>query len=250
MSVSGPFATAIAGPVAGPLTDPGAGGGGGTDPYWANVSALLHCNGSDGSTTFTDSGPYGHTFTASGSANISTARSVYGGASGLFSSAGRIVGASHSSFGFDTGDLCIEGWVYFDSPHSIPRIMGNLTAGWGPNKWTIANISNGIQMYAYNYSAGSPMLTSTFSGLTGWHHMAITRDGVTWRLFLDGVVDATSVGWAGSLDGGGAQVLCIGSSGTPSTEGYNGSFDDVRITKGVPRYTSAFTPPAAQLPDS
>ena len=43
---------------------------------------LLHCNGTDGSTTFTDE--IGKTVTANGNAQIDTAQSKFGGASGLF----------------------------------------------------------------------------------------------------------------------------------------------------------------------
>ena len=54
---------------------------GGGDPYFANVSLLLHCDGSDASTTFTDSSSNGHTVTASNDAQIDTAQSKFGGAS-------------------------------------------------------------------------------------------------------------------------------------------------------------------------
>jgi hypothetical protein len=50
--------------------------------YLANVSFLLHMDGTNGSTTFTDSGPNGLTVGAYGNAQISTAQSVFGGASG------------------------------------------------------------------------------------------------------------------------------------------------------------------------
>ena len=223
-------------------------GVGPTDPYFANVSALLHFDGSNGSTTFTDSGPLGHTFTATGSASISTARSKFGGASGLFAT-GRIDAASHASFGFGTGDLCFESWAYFDSLYVTPRIMGNLAGGgWAANKWVIANISAGFQLYVNNYNAGSPLLSSATTGLTGWHHMAIVRNGSAWSLFIDGTVDATGT-FSGSLDGGGSQTFHIGGSGGPS-EFYNGSLDDARITKGVARYTSNFTPPVAPFPNT
>ncbi len=50
----------------------------------ANTKLLLHCNGVDGSTTFTDSETTPKTVTVQGSAQIDTAQSKFGGASGLF----------------------------------------------------------------------------------------------------------------------------------------------------------------------
>ena len=227
------------------------GGGGPTDPHFASVSALLHFDGADGSTTFTDSGPHGHAFTpiGSGTSIISTARSKFGGASGLFGGGGNISAAAHASLGFDTGDFCLEGWIYFDSPSGVPRMMGNLAGGgWATNRWVIASISNGIQLYVYNYNAGSPLISSTVTGISGWRHMAIARNASAWRLFIDGALDASGT-WSGSLDGGGAHSLHIASSGTPG-EAFLGSLDDVRITKGVARYTADFTPPSDPFPDS
>ena len=51
------------------------------DPHFANVSLLLHMNGSNGSTSFVDSGPLQKTVTAHGGAQVSTSQSKFGGGS-------------------------------------------------------------------------------------------------------------------------------------------------------------------------
>ena len=48
----------------------------------ANTQLLLHCNGTDTSTTFIDSGNTGHTVTANGNAQLDTAQKKFGTASG------------------------------------------------------------------------------------------------------------------------------------------------------------------------
>lgn len=53
-----------------------------SDPYFSNVSLLLHMDGANGSTTFTDSGPNALTITPTGT-TISTSQAKYG-ASGYF----------------------------------------------------------------------------------------------------------------------------------------------------------------------
>ena len=60
----------------------------GGDPYYSAVSLLLPMDGTNGSTTFTDSSLNGLTVTAVGNAQISTTQSKYGGASGYFDGTG------------------------------------------------------------------------------------------------------------------------------------------------------------------
>lgn len=48
---------------------------------FANVQLLLHCDGTDGATTLTDSSSFARTMTRYGSAEIDTAQSVFGGSS-------------------------------------------------------------------------------------------------------------------------------------------------------------------------
>ena len=81
-----------------------------TDPYWANVSLLLHFEGTDASTTFTDSSSHTRTFTVSGEAQIDTAHYVFGTASGLFDGTGDYITddtGADSDFAFP-GDFTIE----------------------------------------------------------------------------------------------------------------------------------------------
>lgn len=64
--------------------------------------ALLHMNGADASTTFTDES--GKTWTANGNAQIDTAQSVFGGASGLFDGTGDFISSADSNdWQFDGG---------------------------------------------------------------------------------------------------------------------------------------------------
>jgi hypothetical protein len=100
-------------PLTRPLTSPltraitgyaqGGGGGGSTDPYWSSVVSLLHFDGANASTTFTDQ--TGKTWSAYGGVQIDTAQSKFGGASGLFNGASDyITTPSTAELTFGAGD--------------------------------------------------------------------------------------------------------------------------------------------------
>ena len=72
------------------------------DSSYASVSLLLHGDGADGSTTFTDNSPTPKTMTVVGNAKISTAQSKFGGAAMYFAASTDHVYAG-SSTGFELG---------------------------------------------------------------------------------------------------------------------------------------------------
>ena len=79
-----------------------------------------------------------------------------------------------------------------------------------------------------------------------WHHVAFTRLGTSYNVWVDGVSSATST-FSGLSGASGTSY--IGYRGSDTIELLDGRIDDLRITKGVCRYTGAFTPPTAAFPD-
>ena len=82
-----------------------------------------------------------------------------------------------------------------------------------------------------------------------WYHIAVTRSGNTFKSFINGVVEKTFT-VSGTIYSDTTIPYNIGRSGY-SSGGYfyyNGYMDDLRITKGVARYTTTFTPPSALPP--
>ena len=107
------------------------------DAHFDNVSLLLHCNGSDGSTAFTDSSSNAHSITASGDAQIDTAQSKFGGASGLFDGAGDwLTCPSHSSLNLQTGDFTLECWIRPSALSSYHTIASHLHSD-GYSPWVL-----------------------------------------------------------------------------------------------------------------
>jgi len=234
------------------------GAGGLGDPYYSDVSLLLHADGTNGSTTFTDNSPSPKTVTAYGNAQISTAQSKWGVASAYLDGAGDYLNVADSAgFDFGVGDFTVELWLYQVATGAIRQVVGQhkTTGGASDNSFLVLSDASTIKLQVYSgtttFSCDSPSAHS----LNAWHHVACVRDDTTLRLFVDGTQVATASVGSSAINNS-TQPVSIGavmsSPGTPDPGGYylNGYIDDLRITKGVARYTADFTPPTAAFPNS
>lgn len=222
------------------VTTSGVGDG---DPHYDKVVLLLPMDGADGSTAFTDSSAVAKPVTANGNAKISTAQSKWGGASLLLDGSEDYLSVpAHTDFVFGTGDFAIEMWI--DTTTTSEKVLVDQYVSGGVTSWQLAVKDGKLSWYSGGYS-----LTGATSINNGaWRHVAATRSAGTLRFFVDGVLDGTV---ALSANYASQAVLGIGAQATSRNPSYDfpGRIDDLRITKGVARYTANFTPPAAALPD-
>ena len=210
---------------------------------------LLHCDGSDTSTTFTDSGVTGHTVTANGNAQIDTAQSKFGGASGLFDGSGDYLTIpNHADFAFGGGDFTVDFWVRFNA---LPT-AGNFATFYGRDvsshdlQLDINNSAGTYKVRFIPYISGAKLVVNeTWSGLTTgvWYHVAFVRSGNTWGVFIDGTLLPTG-SQSGTLDTT-TDTISIGRHTSGSPREFNGWIDEFRISKGVARWTANFTSPAS-----
>lgn len=215
-------------------------------PTAPGVSLLLHCDGSNGSASITDSGPRGLSVAALGAAQISTAQSKFGGASvylnGAFSggNATAVSVADSSAFGFGTGDFTLDGWFYATS-------LG-LTAF-----FSVGTFQNGVlvrrqggsgdAVYVagsqYNYPNGLGM------NLNQWTHLAVVRASGTLKVFVNGVEKLS--GFA-NQDLGSSRPFVVGAAAHTMqdsfygpAEAFVGYVDEVRVVKGEATWTADFS---------
>lgn len=212
------------------------------DPNFSSVSLLLHMDGTNGSTTFTDNSVDNRAITANGGATVSTAQSKYGGASAFFN--GTTDSLSFSDPGLGTGDFTIELWFRTASSVQYAQFVGNESPGYTLLINNSSSTSGDIGLYT---AAGFVCATSgTDYGDDAWHHVALTRSGTSVTIWVDGVSRAT--GTSGSSFSG--QTNFIGRNNFFTPRNLIGYIDDLRITKGVARYSATFTPPTAAFPDA
>jgi hypothetical protein len=232
-----------------------AGGGGATDPFYSSVSLLLHGEGSNHSNTFTDNSPSPKTPTVSGSgvAEISTTNFKYGAASIGLGTAGTPAAldyASNAVFGFGSGDYTLEAFVRsLNTASNINVIFDTRNASTtGVCFWMGGGVASQPGNVLGVSSNSAVLATGGTVSANTWFHCALTRSGTTLRGFVDGV-----------------QVFSLTDSRTYATsapcrlgvdyaastgQALQGWLDEVRITKGVARYTANFTPPSSAFPNS
>jgi hypothetical protein len=212
----------------------GSGSGVITDTPVSNA-LLLHMDGSNGSTAFTDSSSNAHAMTINnGVVTITTAQSKFGGASGEF--AGDLRTPTSSVFTFDA-DFTIELWARrtgttgsFDTLVSASDELQLMIRPSGNNP--------GFFFGGSQFAAGFALTLDT------WQHVAMVRSGSTVAAYVDGVNIGTTTSSATVT----CDFLIFGDSSV-GVRYFKGQIDEVRVTKGNARYTANFTPPTAAFPN-
>lgn len=208
------------------------------------LTALLHFEGANGSTTYTDE--KGHTFTTiAADTAISTTKSKFGSASFNRTSNPTSGGIYSNSADFapGTGDFTVGGWVWCPTGTRGTLVVlksdalaggsgGDLTLMWEDHATTYCRI-NSVDLVLNGLGWDS-----------NWHHIEMTRSGTDVRLFKDGVqVGATA---SSSFDINDTYLQIGG--GLSGYQLRTGSYiDEFYFIKGLAWHTANFTPPAAPL---
>jgi len=202
---------------------------GGNDAF---TVLLLHCDGTDASTTFTDSSASAHTITANGNAQVDTAQSVFGGASYLGDGSGDgLTAADSADWNFGSGNFALDARVRYASV-SIGGLFGQWASS--SNYWVVYR-TGGAVLRLLAVSGGSTVIDCQWSwtpSANTWYHVAISRSGNSFRAFINGSqIGSTLTDTDAMPDIAGS--LYIGNH--PETASLNGWMDEVRISKGTDR---------------
>lgn len=221
----------------------GGGGGGividGGDPYYSAVSLMLSMDGTNGSTTFTDSSLNALTITPT-SATISTSQAKYG-ASGFFNGTSAYLTAASSAITLGTSDFTIEFWVYPLDVRTF-SLYDSRTNETNPNGNGFVIGTNASQAWVV-YQAANRIVGPTVVA-NQWTHVAVTRSGSSVKMYINGTQVGSTWTTTGSFSDG---ATLIGTDYPKNARFVNGYIDDFRISRFA-RYVSNFTPPTAALP--
>lgn len=196
----------------------------------------MHCNGTDASTTFTDSAT-GKAITANGNAQIDTAQSKFGGASGLVDGTGDYLSTpDHDDFSIGSGNFTVDCWI---KRAATGATHGICSLGITTNALGLYIYASNL-LYGHITSTTTTTYTAQSSGTigTGWTHVAFVRNGNTLTLYINGTADRTKdvTGITANNPTGNSVI------GLYSTSYFNGWIDEFRYSKGIARWTANFTP--------
>ena len=152
------------------------------------------------------------------------------------------------AFNFGTGDFTVEGWIYLSATPSTNGTIIDTRSSDALSEYYI-NISTSNKL-DFIYSS-SRVTSATSIANTTWTHFAICRYAGTIRLYINGVADANTASYSGTVNAAATPAIGGGrAGGTAAINGYyfNGYIDDLRITKGIARYVQNFTPPTQAFP--
>ena len=221
---------------------------GGGDPYFANVVSGLHMDGVDASTTFTDiKSPI---WTAA-TAQIDTAQSAFGGASGLFSTSGGsyyIATPAAAAFDFGTGDFCVDFWARFSSIAGYQTAFSYGYVAAGSITLQTGNSTGGFILYI---NGAAVCTEATGASTNTWYFYEVGRSGGTAYIRRGGVQTASGANSTDIKDSGSFadhSFFWGGTTGGAGNTAMRGWLDDCRVTKGVARQATVV--PTVAFPDS
>lgn len=146
---------------------------------------------------------------------------------------------SNTAFALGTGDFTIECWLYYIVGGSGGRFI--IDSNNGSNMLFRYNVGATLEFYANS----SLKLSYVVSLANAWNHVAVTRSGSAYRLFLNGALVATGTGTENISSS--ANPTIGSQSGNSTSDNFSGYISNLRVIKGTAVYTSAFTPPTTPL---
>jgi len=217
-----------------------------TAPLTPVANTSLLCN-------FTNAGIFDNTgknaLETVGNAQVDTSVRKYGIGSMKFDGTGDwlVCNGSNDLYAFGTGDWTIELWLYLNNVSGQKNLYDSVppsTSGAYPTIYV-------LNATLYYYTNNANRITNSNSLLINtWYHIAVARSGTSTRMFVDGTqVGSTYTDNSNYLNGGTNRPIIGGSAFSPGGALHNGYIDDLRITKGVARYTTNFTPPTRAFPN-
>jgi hypothetical protein len=216
----------------------------GGDHHWSNVALLMPFDGADGSQTFLDKSPLAKTISVAGNTKISTARSVFGGASGYFDGSGDYLQASSAGIVFGSQDWTMQFRYYNDNTvganNGLMTIRDNFgdSGGWLIDTGLTAITWLGGPSLATGIAVSTPAAT--------WGEYCFERCGNTLYAMKDGVVVGSTPITANLNHTGTFYIGRLAFQGAI----LKGNLDNLRFTVGTARYQGkSYTLPSAAHPE-
>ena len=182
-----------------------------------------------------------------GNAQVSTSVKKYGTGSLYFDGSSYLNSSlNRPLYQLGSGDFTLEAWVYVTSTSgSAQTLMAKGTGAGNQASYVIQLNSNGTWVYNLSSNGSTWAYADVSMGtnaLNTWQHIALVRSGSTFTPYLNGVAGTPTTSSLTLFAGTASFTIGSDDAGTNKLYGY---VDELRVTKGVARYTANFTPPTA-----
>jgi hypothetical protein len=203
-----------------------------------------------------DSSPVSRRLNVQGStANPYTAEYKFGGGCFRFDGASYLAAFTATDLDLGASDWTIEFWAKANSTANGGLLhrgyYDSATTNWTGLAFSIRKLSGAtVRFYFYGVSAATEQYIDVANCLPvgSWVHVAMVRRANTGYIYVNGVLSGTLASL--NTPAASTQSLRIGLCDySAASEYFDGFMDDIRITKGIARYTTDFTPPALAFPD-
>ena len=177
-----------------------------------------------------------------GNAQVSTTQYKWGASSMSFDGTGDwLLFPNNVNITLNQAVFTIEGWIYLNAVGSARGIVGK---GTGTTGWLLSiNSSNQVV-----FTDTTTAITSTGTlSVSTWYHIAVVRSTTgtnQTKIYINGTNDGTGTSATNFSQ---TNSLYVGADRTAGSA-FNGYIEDLRITKGVARYTANFIAPTAAFP--
>lgn len=207
------------------------------DPYIDLVKLLAHMD-DVGLTDY-----FSHAVTLYGSVTRSSTQYKFGGYSASLNGTTQyFVYSASPHFNLWAGNVTAEAFIYFPS-YSTNQVILEIGTAAG-NRISLCFISSQIVVYSDTGGSGGNRIAASPPSINTWHHVAITRNGTTVTLWVDGSSFGTSTT---SFLPSGNLAIAVGADISGGSK-FTGYVEELRYTAAC-RYTATFTPPTQAFPN-
>lgn len=206
------------------------------DEYLSNVVLLLNPDETNG---FADLSAASRSVVGNGGVAVTTTQGKVGSSSIEFDGSNDYLSFSDSADFDFTGDFTIESWIYLNSFSGYATLLeGRSSIAYQNFICGIQNLG-GLRLDFVTDNSGQRYVGTSTTIPTGeWVHVAFVREAGVLSGFVNGVKDAATATYTGTIGAAGNMMIGRNLDGNYM----HGHIDSFRVTRGIARYNANFTP--------
>jgi hypothetical protein len=184
--------------------------------------------------------PSSATTTRTGTPVLSTTQFKYGISSLYLDGSSYVTLASDTRFAFNKEDFAVEFWMYRTTSPAATQIVLDMRVNGSANE-PVIYMDSSYQLICGLNGTASAISSGYTVPINTWTHVALTRQGTSTKLFVNGAQGGSTVTDSVAKIAG---AVTIGARQSDAGGKFTGYLDEIRISRGVARYTTTFTPSA------